>query len=141
MMAVGLATGELTGAPLDYWTGRAEGILAAELTIQLVPRTTNMICIRRGTQIYNSQRYDPSTNWALGGPLLDRLVAAGHGITPNVFNLTEVDCSTNDCEGIPFDRNWDKPDITTTGANVLTAVCRALVTSVYGDTVPCEVPQ
>ena len=38
---------ELTGALLDYWVSRAEGVPAEELTIEPVPRTAYFICVRR----------------------------------------------------------------------------------------------
>ena len=58
----------LTDALLDYWVGRAEGIAADQLRIQLVPRTDIYICVREGRY-----RYDPSTNPAVSWPIIDRI--------------------------------------------------------------------
>lgn len=68
----------LSGAPLDYWAAVANGIPREHLKIMVVPRTGQHICVLKNTQVY-----DPSTSWAVGGPLFGRLIADGFGISKN----------------------------------------------------------
>lgn len=64
----------LTGAHLDYWTGRADGIPSSELSIVRHQRGDEMLCVRNGA------RYAPSTDWAQGGPIIVKQQIA---IAPN----------------------------------------------------------
>jgi hypothetical protein len=100
-------TNNLTGALLDYWTGRAEGIPADQLRIQLVPRTDVLICVRSGTQ-----RYDPSTNPAVSWPIIDRL---GVHIGPYLDGWEAIYCG-----------RWQF------GATGLEAAMRVYVASTFG---------
>ncbi|ATQ77885.1 hypothetical protein CR152_27820 [Massilia violaceinigra] len=61
---------DLTGADLDYWVARARGTPAEHLRIETVPRTDNRICVNASGPI--PARFDPSTNWAIGGPIIER---------------------------------------------------------------------
>lgn len=75
-----MKTAELTGALLDYWTARAEGIPADQLEIREVPRTDITICVRKfpdsvvaGVTIAGrSAVCDYSTSWASCGPLIEK---------------------------------------------------------------------
>ncbi|WP_426106391.1 phage protein NinX family protein [Massilia sp. TSP1-1-2] len=104
---------DLTGALLDYWTGRAEGIPADQLRIQLVPRTTDLICVHS-----RRDRYAPSTNPAAGWPIIDRL---GVRIGPYLGGWEASYCG------------WQA------GATGLEAAMRTYVASVFGASVPDEV--
>jgi hypothetical protein len=106
-----MMTSQLTGALLDYWTGRAEGIPADQLRIQLVPRTDILICVRAGRE-----RYDPSTNPATGWPIIDRL---GVRIGPYLGGWEANYCG-----------RWQS------GANGLEAAMRVYVASMFGTEVP-----
>lgn len=67
-----MKTADLTGALLDYWTARAEGVPAADLEL----RAAGTLCVRniRGTpgKIAAVQVLDYSTNWALTGQLVEK---------------------------------------------------------------------
>lgn len=104
----------LTDAVLDYWVGRAEGIPADQLRIQLVPRTDMLICVRDG-----KQRFDPSTNPAVSWPIIDRI---GVRIGPYLGGWEATYCG------------WQA------GATGLEAAMRAYVAAVFGVDVP-DVPQ
>lgn len=76
-----MKTSELTGAHLDYWVARAEGIPAEQLEIREVqrpdPRTPNTICVRNVWDVAGLggrcvERIDYSTNWARAGRLLEK---------------------------------------------------------------------
>lgn len=121
----------LTDAYLDYWTGRAAGIPASELSIEQHQRGDEMLCVRNGA------RYAPSTDWAHGGQIVDKVIALGIGITPSRISKN-IDASTEDSECIPYDGNWKKVEITQDGPTVMIAVCRAYVASRFGDEVPNE---
>lgn len=121
MMKTTMQVANLTGALLDYWTGRANGIPAANLDIRQVQRGTEMICVRSGLH-----RYDPSTNWTTGGPLLDQY-EIGFGIYAAPREKYFAICGKLDQFG---DGTGDKH---------LVAACRAIVASAFGAEVP-EVP-
>jgi hypothetical protein len=122
-----MKTADLTGATLDYWCARAEGIPAADLEIRQVPRTVNRICVRilRGREGVLGVALEVlaySTNWAQGGPLLESRavdVSPMAGVWYAKLRLSRAD-------GV--------------GDTVLQAVCRAVVHQAYGDNVedrPC----
>lgn len=56
---------DLSGAELDYWVARAQGIDPLKISIQTAQRSEERICVVDG------KRYDPSTNIALGWPILE----------------------------------------------------------------------
>lgn len=120
-----MKTADLSGALLDYWCARAEGIPAADLEIRQVPRTDNRICVRilRGREGVLGVALEVlaySTNWAQGGPLL------GRSIVQMVHGTTGWHACTLKGRG--------------TGDTELQAVCRAVVHQAYGDNVedrPC----
>lgn len=122
-----MKTANLNNAQLDYWTERAEGTPANELEIREVPRTDNRICVRvmrqrDGILGVALEVRAPSTNWAQGGPLLERSInQLEHGMTGNWYAK-----SVGRRSGY--------------GDTVLQAVCRAVVHQAYGDNVedrPC----
>lgn len=119
-----MKTSELSGALLDFWTARAEGVAAADLEIRAVqrpdPRTPDTICIKKIGQLA-LMRIDYSTNWALTGPLLEKrrftVCAAPEG-------------------------KWTIPHVgfAMYGDTPLIAICRAVVRAAFGDEVedlPC----
>lgn len=127
-----MKTADLTDAYLDYWTGRADGIPASELSIEQHQRGDEMLCVR------NEVRYAPSTDWAHGGQIVDKVTALGIGITPSRMSKN-IYASTDDSECIPYDGNWEKAEISQDGPTVMIAVCRAFIASKYGDEVPNEI--
>lgn len=123
---------ELTGAQLDYWTARAEGVPAEQLEIRRVPRTDWLHVVRTvpvlavgdprprhvGAEVL---RY--STDWAQGGPLVDK-----HRVNIRSF-AREVECDLDYGAGIS----------TGYAPAALEAICRAVVLAAFGDDVD-EVP-
>lgn len=121
-----MKTADLTGALLDYWTARAEGIPAADLEIRQVPRTDSRICVRilRGREGVLGVALEVlaySTNWAQGGPLLE-------------YAATKLERGVGKWHAEALERTSSQ------GYTVLQAVCRAVVHQAYGDNVedrPC----
>lgn len=113
-----MKTAELSGARLDYWVARAEGIPADQLNIQKVPRTNELICVlQHQWHVHLSySRLAYSTNWAQGGPLLEK-----H--RPSLINA--------DLGG----GWWVDIFGTVTGPTLLIAICRAVVRAAFGDEV------
>lgn len=123
-----LKTSELTGAQLDYYVARAEGIPAEQLAIRRVPRTDwvhvvleerDKIGATTGARVLNY-----STDWAQGGPLIQK-----HSL--DLINA--------------FDGSWfvtslrHKVEDAQHGDTPLQAICRAVVRAAFGDDVE-EVP-
>lgn len=126
-----MRTADLTGALLDYWVARAEGVPAAELEIRKMPRpgdprTPDTICVRSLRSVWGpvmaAVSLPYSTNWALTGPLLEK-----HGIL--------LGRSENEWLGVPGEEF-----IALAGDTALVAICRAVVRAAFGDEVedlPC----
>jgi hypothetical protein len=116
-----MRTADLTGAELDYWTARAEGVPIADLEF----RATGSLCVRvlrnGPAGIDGVMVLDYSTNWALTGPLVEK-------------RLMDV---TFD----PGDRRTAWVDsYAAHGSTALIAICRAVVRATFGDEVedlPC----
>ncbi len=125
-----MKTANLTGALLDYWVARAEGIPADQLEIRQVPRTDVLICVREwctdtsGTAVV-ALAY--STKWDLGGPLIEKHVIGldiCHGGVGAYVRHRQAPCDGDQAYG-------DTP---------LQAVCRAVAHAAFGDEVedvPC----
>lgn len=119
-----MKTANLTGAPLDYWTARAEGVPADQLEI----RAAGTLCIHTAPAIpgwmTRPQRpLDYSTNWALAGPLVEDREIALHYVQPS------------EDYGPTWMANYE-----TYGDTALIAICRAVVRAAFGDEVgdlPC----
>lgn len=123
---------DLTGAKLSYWTGRAEGKEAEDLAIYEVPRTDFTICIYKG--LGGWERYMPSVDWRIGGPILERMMQSGDfGMTPgNSHGKISFSTSTEECccyGGMGI-------NITQYGDTVLEATMRTFVVSKFGEEVP-----
>jgi hypothetical protein len=130
-----MKTANLTGALLDFWTARAEGVPADQLEIRPVqrpdPRTPDAICVRYlmgdwGPTVAVS-RYDPSTNWGRSGPLIEK-----HGI--ELENLVDP---VRWAAAIWTDSRTNRYGY---GDTPLIAICRAVVSAAFGDEVedlPC----
>lgn len=121
-----MRTSDLTGALLDYWTARAEGVPAADLEL----RAAGTLCVRniRGTpgKIAAVQVLDYSTNWALCGPLLETYGMDLENPVDPVRWRAEA-WSGSHC----FQAD---------GPTAMIAICRAVVRAAFGDEVedlPC----
>ena len=99
-----MKTAELEGALLDYWVERAAG-----------PAPTIVFGGACGTN--GSSRYSPSTNWAQGGPLIEREMLEIRNEVWGGFNAMG-----NGCYG--------------DGPSILIAAMRCIVASKYGEEVP-----
>lgn len=129
-----MRTADLTGATLDYWTARAEGVPAADLEIRPVqrpdPRTPDTICVRRNPVRdpiigHDEVRMQYSTSWHQGGPLVEK-----HEIDLEERGgfWTSYKASKHGCIVVA---ECDTP---------LIAICRAVVRAAFGDEVedlPC----
>lgn len=108
---------ELTGAMLDYWVARAEGVPAADLELG-ANGTLCVLNLRVATNILPAVRVlDYSTNWALTGP-----VQVVHGISC----IKDYNGWWSQDEDITLYFHKDKPLIT---------ICRAVVRAAFGDEV------
>jgi hypothetical protein len=115
---------ELTGAMLNYWVARAEGIPASQLKIIQVPRTENQIVVwqkpGQGHIAYRETVLAYSTDWAQGGPLIEK----------HIETLYE--------NGDHWGARTHSRAIGAIGATPLQAICRAVVRAAFGDEVPNE---
>lgn len=131
----------LTGALLDYWVARAEGIPAEQLSIVPVPRTDTFICVWSKSPVgftsYRDKSVYYSDDWAQGGPLIEK-----HGGA--LINFTDEGAEVWGCfmrgksAGHYIDTYLDDAD--GVGDTPLQAVCRAVVRAAFGDDVeelPC----
>lgn len=104
---------ELEGAELDYWTAEAIGL-------ERIPGEPAQFRYWSDKDGDHSGTWSPSTDWSQGGPLCEKYVthlqlwANGTWIA----HYASGDCGD------------EQP-----GPTPLIAICRALVASVYGDTV------
>lgn len=74
-------TSELTGHLLDYWVAKALGLRCAlEVWPVTVPRPSACWLLPEGARLpnYSSGPYAPSTEWAQGGPIIERERIALH---------------------------------------------------------------
>jgi hypothetical protein len=141
----GKKVAELTGALLDYWVARAEGLPIYHCGTDSWPGngkvhqegferpviTIGLMGMQAGLFIEymgSAEAFSPSTDWLLGGPLLDKYdVTFSHqdyyGEARQIVAMAGASTS-----------RWAM-----LGADRLTAACRAIVASRFGDTVPDEV--
>jgi len=117
-----MKTANLTGAHLDYWTARAEGVPVADLEL----RANGTLCVRniRGApgKIVAVQVLDYSTNWALTGPLRDK-----YRIWLEESNYRDRGDVYAYLQGGEFTGEY--------GPDALIAICRAVVRAAFGDEV------
>jgi len=127
-----MKTAELTGALPDYWVARAEGDRA---------KIKDSICWRFESDQEHGDgcgffSFDPSTDWAHGGPIIERERIE---LTCVILNSGLVWEAWSD--RTPYDL-IDEPEslCDQSGPTPLIAAMRAYVASKFGDTVPDEVP-
>lgn len=125
------AVATLTGAHLDYWVARASGVPGAQLRIQPVqrpdPRTPECYCVVLPPTtgfVFGAGSCDPSTNWATGGPLIEKhevdLIRGFGGVWLASSLRRDIGEAQN-------------------GPTPLIAICRFVVRAAFGDTVSDEV--
>jgi hypothetical protein len=127
-----MKTAELTGAMLDYWIAKAEGHELLNHNPQLMP--SGVFCAwheEDGTS--RSIFYSPSTDWAQGGPIIEREQMHGgpSGTSPDGVSNWFFQCYRKDSNGahIPYPASGSGP-------TPLVAAMRAFVASKFGDEVP-----
>jgi len=124
---------ELTGPELDYWVAKANSHEGGVLKGGFYFYTwDDWLLFNKG-----SKPYRPSEDWSQGGPLIEKYV---HRIIkwdypPEI----EYDYSEFWEVGINYNAENDRCEFVQTGHTLLTAVCRCIVASVYGEEVPDEV--
>jgi hypothetical protein len=125
-----MKTSELEGAQLDYWVARAENInIALDTSAITNPNWHHRTVVNRDTK----KAYCPSTDWAHGGPIIEReridlefMDDAGWIATISAWNVGWI------CEHLI--------DVAAeTAPTPLVAAMRAYVASKFGEEVPDEV--
>jgi hypothetical protein len=120
-------TAELTGALLDYWVGMAEGRVVRMEHYEgdgSHPIDKCILFEPNGSGGMNRRTYRPSTDWAQGGPIMDR-----DGINPWSYQHEGERYWSAHMEGqSPVGAHGCK--------SMLIAGLRAKVASVYGEEVP-----
>lgn len=125
-----MKTADLTGALLDYWTARAEGVPAAELEIRQAarpgdPRSPDEFCVRlmyyRNSEACAGIRIDYSTNWSMGGPLIKKY---------SLWLSDDADVGVFYASKAPH-----MNEAIQEGDTPLIAICRAVVRAAFGDEV------
>lgn len=129
---------ELIDDDLDYWVAVVEEYEMERPQDMQMIKGNHRILIGPQNSHQKQYEYSPSTNWAQGGPIVDKLIADGFGMTPNRDGGCDV--STIDGECIPFDGDWDRESINQSGSTVLISACRARIASKFGETVPDQAP-
>jgi hypothetical protein len=133
---------ELQGAPLDYWVARADEswkwahnlfpTMTLDPTFARVELYTydnggqECLLIPRNPMRQDTQVFAPSTEWEHGGPLLHNY-RIGFGLYAVEGREYFAVIGTNDAIG------------SAEGPTHLTAACRAIVASKFGEEVPDEV--
>jgi hypothetical protein len=120
---------DLAGGLLDYWAGRADGISAEQLRLSPVANSDVVLCV----QLFkwgepDRYSYQPSQSWTQGGPLIEKhRIELGAPTESGTFaGIWTANTEWGHVNG------WQGP-------TPLIAAMRALVASVYGDSVPDEV--
>jgi hypothetical protein len=115
-------TSELTGPLLDYWVAKAEGKKAHIRTWH----DDSKSC--RVTE-YKEYDYSPSTDWAQGGPIIERERIQSRFVQSGYFI------------GVQFENKWlcNYPGgVSEIGDTQLIAAMRCYVASKFGEEVPDE---
>lgn len=127
---------ELSGAWLDYWVARADGIPAEDLQVRQIQRSEGFHCVHGmplpipGGVFRKVRVLNYSTSWELCGPLVDL-----HRIELERFPSGKVAAHI---------RKWDGAWTYVAGAHqeddARVAICRAVVTMAFGEKVPEVTP-
>jgi hypothetical protein len=129
-----MRTAELTGALLDYWVARAEGVPAEQLSIRQLIDNRHVCVLEPPT---NGFEFGPgvicfSADWAQGGPIIERerIELLHYGTMGWMGNPWEAQLGTDThyIDQGPYDA--------IPGPTPLVAAMRAYVASKFGDEVP-----
>lgn len=127
-----MKTAELTGAQLDYWVAKAQGLdalLHPALNIQQHGQElTRIICSVAGDKSkIMRERFEPSTNWAHGGPIKERMRIGTYWIEEDAQWRAGIDM-----HGYTPEFNVAQQH----GRTELEAAMRCMVASKFGDDLP-----
>lgn len=121
-----MKTSKLIGALLDYWVAKADGMQHVRINDDAEPPECYMWEQERG--IGSGEPYSPSSNWKLGGPIIER-------------ERIELFAPANSPEWAKWEAklhpNGSFARIAS-GETALIAAMRAYVASKFGDEVPNE---
>ena len=120
---------ELTGAQLDYWVARAEGKDAEVRSYEMahgIVYYCNVMSSRGGVVVGNSP-FRPSTDWAPGGPIIERERI-------ELYAPCEAGSFADEWTA---NYEWGRPE-GYRAPTPLTAAMRAYVASKFGDEVEVE---
>lgn len=135
---------ELTGAVLDCWVAKVEGIDVVLWTNEGPEDQAVCILKDRRPNAYPTH-FQPSTSWSQGGPLLDKYqVCIGRGQSAEYPVYRELDDTP--IPGARIELRYATARVIDTeakyhGDDTLIAGMRAIVASVYGPNVPDHPPQ
>lgn len=132
---------ELSGAWLDYWVARAEGIPAEDLQVRQIQRSEEFHCVHGmplpipGGVLRKDRVLNYSTSWELCGPLIEREVIKLQPVLPRgaawYGTITRGLVDTNMSEVQMYRGKGDTP---------LVAAMRCYVESKFGKEVPEVTP-
>lgn len=129
---------ELEGAQLDYWVARAEGENIAPAHPGPDPETGRYwLQMGKGYSVKECPRY--SSDWAAGGPIIDRERIGTADDSPIGKNGTkwiaaiDLTASADGYGGASLDGLYHRPQ---RGPTLLVAAMRAYVASKFGEEVP-----
>ena len=124
-----MKTSSLTGAELDYWVAKAIGWTEGRLGTQGRNDPESQGWFGKGAGQYGThkQYFKPSTNWYQGGKLIEK------------YSITIIKCKKDDFWQAAINTtctmDWPEGEYYAEGPTPLIAAMRAIVVSVYGDTV------
>lgn len=126
---------ELTGAELDYWVAKAEALAFPE-SVKCAVVSLDGICrinyvnSRVPCESHPGYLFNPSSNWAKGGPIIERenihLRAPGDASKPSGEVVLSIDCWYARKTG-------EAGSCIQSGPTPLIAAMRAYVASKFGD--------
>ncbi|MCE3262599.1 MAG: hypothetical protein K0R43_1678 [Pseudoduganella sp.] len=124
---------ELSGAWLDYWVARAEGVPAGQLQVRQVQRSDVFHCVNvpQGP----ARVLDYSTNWERGGPIIQREVIKLQPVLPSGstwYGTTMRGLIESNLSEVQMHRGK--------GETPLVAAMRCYVASKFGEEVPEVTP-
>ena len=128
-----MKTSELTGAALDWAVAQSQSFV--EQGPYGMPRLVDGGVQLHYCGVYLGSPYAPSTDWAEGGPIIER-----EGINLTRFNEGEVDPEEVGTWDACYDRETFGGEGSFNGPTPLIAAMRCYVASKLGDDVdlPCE---
>jgi hypothetical protein len=125
-------TDDLIGSLLDAAVAKAEGLqyrVLEEVDSPLGRRLTVAWLPHLETTISSAEEYEPSTDWAAGGPIIEREQISVQ--TGYMERLIEWEAVVGDA----FSGNWPTEEPISRGPTPLVAAMRAYVTSKLGQSV------